>query len=1423
MTTTPDQLSTEHYTEIVIDSAVSADVVTARGYRTLEGTGADRDELAALGFVPSQYDRDEAYPLLLIPMKDAAGEVRAHQIKPHVPRVRMKQDSTGAMKESPIKYETPKGAPLMVDVPDHTRGALTDSEIPLWVTEGVKKVDSLVSQGIAALGLTGVWNWRSKMGTLGDWEDIPLKGRPIVICFDADAKDNRHVQLAMSRFGAWLKSKGASAVHYLVIPDNVSGVPVKGVDDYFAAGGDLTGLKDAATLQPPGAGAKDASFSDAFLVEEAAAGALEGKYCWVTGLGWMKWNGKHWTDVSDVEPLEVIRQWAQDQFNGIMAEQSKDPSRDMGSQISGWRAVLGGARLRTLTSLARGIVLRDADLFDTDPDLLTVQNGTVHLPTGRLLDFDPEHCITKIAGATYVPGASHPLWDQALTALPASVHPFLQDRVGQALTGYKTPDHKMVLSYGGGNNGKSTITNIVRRMFGDYGVAISDRVILGNPGDHPTELMDFRGARYAVLEETPEARHLNVQRLKQQLGTETIKARRIRQDPVEFLVTHGLFVNSNYKPVVNETDHGTWRRLALLTYPYTFRAPGKPLSGPLDRQGDPRMEYAHEDPAVRSAALAWFVQGAMAWYARGRMMLALPDQVESDTREWRTETDLIMGFADECLEFTPDGVVMSADMLKAFNDWSGERGHRPWNDKTFAARFGAHDEIKSARVGHGRVYVNGKRGRGWTGVALTEGDNGPWGGPEKVRGPEPEGPVQNGNGTDGTGSLVNRKIPYRDSEVTEAPVPSVPLKDSAGQAATQRGPLGWDIETASSDALFRGEFDGPYVRLAGLIGDSQPSGVTDTGAQSLVDSLGAAECHYGHNIFGFDLLALARHAGADYDALADKAIDTLVLARLVDPPVARDRGGDGGFDLDTLSERLGGPGKTNDIKALAQKHGGFDKIPQDDPEYHAYLKGDLLATQHVFSTLVPKISGTQPFTDYAHREMKVVALQNRMTLNGWGVNTELLAERVTREAEQRAEAVEVLHREYGMPVEKITYKLRKMGDWPDTAPRMGIVQARAALAANPGNLVALGMAEERREPYAKPWSTDVGKAAIIEAFRSAGAEHHPRTATGDIRLGKEPLGTEMWFDTNDGKSKPGMAMHYADNPAVLRIIDLILRANGASDKYAEIQSFVTPQGRVHPRVGAPQATGRWATTEPATANMAKRGTKGLEIREIFDESEQGLVHIACDLSQVDLRAMAGLSQDPAYIEILQPGRDAHMEMADVYFGARTKETRAKTKAFNHAGNYGQGPKAVSERTGIPLEKCYDIQRAKAEAFPRLAEYIQKTRELAASGQLMDNGFGRMMRPDPERHYTQGPALMGQGAARDIMCESLLRLDARARWMRDYLRAVVHDEVIVAVPEERVAEVQELLRDAFTWEWRGVPILCDVSEPGRTWADCYRGE
>lgn len=662
-----------------------------------------------------------------------------------------------------------------------------------------------------------------------------------------------------------------------------------------------------------------------------------------------------------------------------------------------------------------------------------------------------------------------------------------------------------------------------------------------------------------------------------------------------------------------------------------------------------------------------------------------------------------------------------------------------------------------------------------------------------------------------------------DDDASEHPEPRLPhLATCPGCAACgwERQPtapappvvLGFDLETASADELFRGRHEGPFVRLAGAAESDGTWSHVGPVSPEFREELDRADVIYGHNVLGFDLIALAHHHGADYDALAAKTIDTLTLAQLAWPSGAKGDRED--YALDAVAKRLGHEGKSDDLKALAKEYGGYDKIPVNDERYRDYLRGDLAATAHVYENL--KMDATLTAYNYARREMRVAALQNRMTLNGWRVDTALLAERVAHEDEQRTSAAQQLAERFGMPLappDKVKLKLK--ADWPEDYQHLPVAEVRAL---DPREQCALGLADRiPQPPYAAPWATDAGRAALIKAFRDAGATSYPKTPSGQLALSSEALGEGTWYDKSAGKAKPGMLnpkalakMPDVDIPAVRELCSLITQATGATAKYAEIAEWMSPAGRVHARVGNVQASGRWATVKPATANTDP------SIRDVF-LPEDGHVLITCDLSQVDVRAMAAHSQDPELIAALQPGKDFHTEMALTFFGDASK--RQQGKPISHGTNYGMSARSISERYGLDLMMVEEARAKHMDRFHVLARWTEELRATAETGVLLDNGFGRLMKCDPERAYTQAPALMGQGAARDIMTESLLRLVDRDSAVTPYLRGVVHDEVILSVPAEEAEYWADELRTAFTWEWRGVPILCSVSNPGRNWLEC----
>ncbi|RYG19746.1 DUF3854 domain-containing protein, partial [bacterium] len=214
-------------------SGIDDYTIGKRGYRTVN----DPKELLVLGFSEAQAATVPGY---LIPLWGVDGEIVGHQFKPDNPR-------TGK-KGKPLKYETPKGWKMRLDVGPFGKDWVGDPNVPAICTEGVKKGDSGATRGLKAITLIGVWNWRGtneKGGSveLADWEAIALKGRVVTLLFDADVVRQPSVASALRRLAGFLRRRGA--IVKVVVPPDVAGIAKTGLDDFLvASNGDLVKLMD---------------------------------------------------------------------------------------------------------------------------------------------------------------------------------------------------------------------------------------------------------------------------------------------------------------------------------------------------------------------------------------------------------------------------------------------------------------------------------------------------------------------------------------------------------------------------------------------------------------------------------------------------------------------------------------------------------------------------------------------------------------------------------------------------------------------------------------------------------------------------------------------------------------------------------------------------------------------------------------------------------------------------------------------------------------------------------------------------------------------------------------------------------------------------------------------------------------------------
>jgi P4 family phage/plasmid primase-like protien len=439
------------------------------------------------------------------------------------------------------------------------------------------------------------------------------------------------------------------------------------------------------------------------LGERLAREQLRGKFIYAREIGWHRWDGTRWKRSHEDDVIREAHRFVIGLIKQLVDGQAEDAT------ITAVLRYRETGNLSQLVRAARTVpsIVVEADKLDAYPGLLNCANGTVDLRTGRLLPHDPARLITKTTGVAYRAEATHADWDKALTALPDDkTREWVQEHMGSAATGETDRDCPVVFHKGLGENGKSTVIGAVVSTLSEYAALVPDKLLTGGDNGHETVWMPLRGARLAYLEELPEEHVLPVARIKKLASTPQITAREIGKNNVTWDATHVLIVSTNYFPRVNETDHGTWRRLAMVDYPHKFTGKAK----------DVRLKARlRTGKGQREAVLAWLVEGAKRWYASGGDLGVIPQSVADSTMEWRTEGDELGKFLAERVKVTGnlEDRLTTKDVLDHFNVWLDANGNRPWSTTLLGQRLRSHHFVTdNPQV----TYDRGDRGRQATGL-----------------------------------------------------------------------------------------------------------------------------------------------------------------------------------------------------------------------------------------------------------------------------------------------------------------------------------------------------------------------------------------------------------------------------------------------------------------------------------------------------------------------------------------------------------------------------------------------------------------------------------------------------------------------------------------------------------------------------------
>jgi len=278
---------------------------------------------------------------------------------------------------------------------------------------------------------------------------------------------------------------------------------------------------------------------------------------------------------------------------------------------------------------------------------------------------------------------------------------------------------------------------------------------------------------------------------------------------------------------------------------------------------------------------------------------------------------------------------------------------------------------------------------------------------------------------------------------------------------------------------------------------------------------------------------------------------------------------------------------------------------------------------------------------------------------------------------------------------------------------------------------------------------------------------------------------------------------------------------------------IASDGRIHCQLNQTvAATGRLSASDPNLQNIPIRTDLGRRIRKAF-VAEKGNKIISADYSQLELRLLAHITQDPVMLEAFQKGEDIHARTARLVFGAKTdaelKEARRFAKIVNFAIAYAIEPWGLSQRVGISRQEAKKVIEDYYNTYKGVRRYMEEVPVRAREHGYVRSIYGRI-RPLPgiadrnanirkaaEREAINMPI---QGTASDIVKIAMLHVDEELErgGYKARLLMQVHDELLVEVPEKEVADVSAMLQhemeNAVSLD---VPLVADVGV-GDNWMD-----
>lgn len=424
---------------------------------------------------------------------------------------------------------------------------------------------------------------------------------------------------------------------------------------------------------------------------------------------WYRWNDVRWKYCYDAE----MKHYATLTIRALPKEMD---DMDTGMQQAFYKFALESQKRAMVSAMishatANMEVARDASLLDADRNIIGARNGAIDLHTAIALAPNRQHYLTACCGCDYVPHAKAPWFEQTVSECfygDVEMIAFFKRLMGYTLLA-DPKEQILIIPFGSGANGKSTVLTAIQKTLGDYAVGVPSETFVstqanvsGNAGGPREDLLRLRGARYVYISEIEEGAQLKESLVKTLTGGESITARGINaKDSVEFTPLFVPIMPTNHKPTIKGDDEGIWRRIKLIPFTRNFKTDPYIMR---DESRSDKLDYERE------GILRWLVEGAIEYRTYG---LCEPASVRDATAEYRDEMDYMKEWKESYCEFGPEFRETKADLFESWKKFAEPRG--------LLRYMSSQNQLARKLTGNNVVPIKdvpGKKGRGFRGIRL---------------------------------------------------------------------------------------------------------------------------------------------------------------------------------------------------------------------------------------------------------------------------------------------------------------------------------------------------------------------------------------------------------------------------------------------------------------------------------------------------------------------------------------------------------------------------------------------------------------------------------------------------------------------------------------------------------------------------------